>query len=374
MFRVSKDGTGFTTLHTFPFNVTEGGYPDTPLVTSGDALYGLIGGSAPDTVFAINTDGTGYKTILQFSNPFEVGSDQRLALVADNVLYGTASLGGKIGSDPGSGRGNVFKLNTDGTGFTILHTFSGSGEGIRPMGGLVLSGNTLYGMTLGTATTLGTIFKVNVDGTGFTTVHTFPAYSTNGSAGTLVLSGGVLYGTNPYGGTEQGNNDGTVFKLNTDGTGYIDLYRFNGLVPRELVLSGGVLYGTLSGKDASGGSIVKLYRLSTDGTGFSVFYTFGELPSHELAVSGNSLYGTTQFGGGTVFAITLPPPALVISPSGPSVVLKWPNTANLTLQGSTNPAASDSWTPLPITPVVVDGQNTVWVPASDIHHFFRLSQ
>ena len=39
-------------------------------------------------------------------------------ILTGNMLYGTANVGGALGS------GNVFKLNTDGTGFTNLHSFT----------------------------------------------------------------------------------------------------------------------------------------------------------------------------------------------------------------------------------------------------------
>src|SRR5467141_3795196 len=65
-------------------------------------------------------------------------------VVLGNTLYGTATYGGS------SGNGTVFKVNTDGTGFTNLHSFTaGSGpyyaytnnDGANPLAGLVLSGN-----------------------------------------------------------------------------------------------------------------------------------------------------------------------------------------------------------------------------------------
>src|SRR5579862_4669700 len=54
------------------------------------------------------------------------------------VLYGTTVVGGIITN------GTVFKINTDGTGFTNLYKFTGGTDGIAPQGSLVLSGNTLY--------------------------------------------------------------------------------------------------------------------------------------------------------------------------------------------------------------------------------------
>jgi uncharacterized repeat protein (TIGR03803 family) len=81
-----------------------------------------------------------------------------------------------------------------------------------PVGGLILSGNTLYGTTwLGGSSGHGTVFAMNTDGTGFTTLHNF----TGGQDGAnpqaaLILSGNTLYGMARYGGTY---NDGTVFSL-----------------------------------------------------------------------------------------------------------------------------------------------------------------
>src|SRR6266576_2361557 len=67
--------------------------------------------------------------------------------------------------------------------FTTLHSFGG-GESTS---GLILSGKTLYGATT------GTVFAVNTDGSGFTNLHRFTD-SASLSAG-LILSGNRLYGT-----------------------------------------------------------------------------------------------------------------------------------------------------------------------------------
>ena len=153
---------------------------------------------------------------------------------------GTAYGGGANGS------GTVFKINTDGTGFTNLHTFavvvSGTinghsyntnSDGWNP-GQLLLSSNILYGTTgSGGTNGSGTVFKLNLDGTGFTNLHTFtllsgPATGTNHDGarpdGGLAISNNTLYGSALLGGT---NGNGTVFKVNTDGTGFTNLYTFS---------------------------------------------------------------------------------------------------------------------------------------------------
>src|SRR5438093_456154 len=64
-------------------------------------------------------------------------------VLSSNTLYRTAYNGGS------SGAGTVFAVNTDGTGFTNLHSFmtnaEGAIDGAHPYAGLILSGNTLYG-------------------------------------------------------------------------------------------------------------------------------------------------------------------------------------------------------------------------------------
>ena len=54
------------------------------------------------------------------------------------------------------------------------------------------------------------LFQVNTDGTGFATLHSFTNRSDGSGPGGLILSGNTLYGTANYGGT---GGYGTVFSL-----------------------------------------------------------------------------------------------------------------------------------------------------------------
>ena len=65
--------------------------------------------------------------------------------------------------------------------FTNLHNFTGF-DGAEPHAGLILSGNTLYGTAqFGGSSSRGTVFAVNTDGTGFTNLYSFTATSTDSS-------------------------------------------------------------------------------------------------------------------------------------------------------------------------------------------------
>jgi uncharacterized repeat protein (TIGR03803 family) len=66
-------------------------------------------------------------------------------------------------------------VNTDGTGFEVLHSFDSSG-GAGPRASLALSGDTLYGTAnFGGGRGGGTVFKVRTNGTGFAVLHRFTA-------------------------------------------------------------------------------------------------------------------------------------------------------------------------------------------------------
>ncbi len=75
--------------------------------------------------------------------------------------------------------------------FTTLHSFtvtsnSSNSDGAYPYAKLLLSGNTLYGTAQnGGSSGNGVVFAVNTDGTGFTNLHSFTAL--NNSTTTMEL-------------------------------------------------------------------------------------------------------------------------------------------------------------------------------------------
>ena len=376
LYRVGTDGRDLTALVTFS-DFSGGSEPSTGLVWSGNMLFGTTetgGAAGHGTLFQIGTNGSGYAQAHEFSFPDNNGVnpdgyDPRAAMVLSaGMFYGTTRYGGTNGS------GVVFRMNADGTGFTNLssypggslaalavsgtnlygvtdgifklstngsgrstvYTFSGA-EGNNPLAGLTLSGNVLYGTTYSGGSGGGNIFQVNNDGTHFTNIYSFTGGSNGANpASVLVLTNGVLYGTTVHGGT---NNAGTVFKINTDRTGYALLHTFagtDGSVPRDLLLSGNSVYGTAAGGGASNAGCI--FKLDTSGNNFTVLYSFtggddGANPTESLVLLNNTLYGTTGAGGlsgqGTVFSLALSsvvtPVPLSIRGLGNAVVLTWGN-------------------------------------------------
>jgi uncharacterized repeat protein (TIGR03803 family) len=328
----------FQTLHSFSTAPGGGTYPN-GLILSGNTLYGTTeqgSSSGNGTVFKLNTDGTAFGMLYSFTGPFYDGNSnvtnsdgawpEGALFLSGNALYGTAAHGGS------SGNGTIFKINTDGTGFTNLHSFAAgsftNGDGTSPFGGLILTNNTLYGTASGGGNGgNGTVFALNADGTGFRVLHSFTRFrftdpvAPNGDGaspnGGLMLSGETLYGTASQGGE---GGAGTVFKVNTDGSGFATLYTFtgglfsytnsDGAFPTGMILLSNTLYGTASRGGAYDNGT--MFAINADGTGFTALYFFsggsdGANPNGGLQMLGNNLYGTAGGGGrfdkGTVFAI-----------------------------------------------------------------------
>src|SRR5579863_7133944 len=114
--------------------------------------------------------------------------------------------------------------------FTTLHSFTQlssrepfvrtNSDGADPYGGLVLSANNLYGTTLtGGSLGRGALFAVNIDGTGFTNLHNFNGSNGANPESALLLSGNTLYGTASGDGPGPFSY-GTVFSINSDSTDY----------------------------------------------------------------------------------------------------------------------------------------------------------
>jgi uncharacterized repeat protein (TIGR03803 family) len=308
IYKVNADGTGYSVLHSFAaFPSGDGNVPLGDLTLVGSTLYGVtesggaLGTGSIGTVFKINTDGSDYSVLHSFNNAATDGNNPVAGLTAvGSKLYGSTDNGGS------GGGGTIFELNTDGTGFSVIHSFTeGANDGAVPYAGMTLVGSTLYGTTdSGGALANGTVFKINTDGTGFGLLHSFAGAFVDGANPTsqLELIGSTLYGTTSGGG---GNQLGVVFQVNTDGTGYGLLHTFAGGVADGahplvgVTAVGTALYGTTEQFGPNGGGT--LFTLNADGTAYSTVHSFGandgSQPGGKLTLLNATLYGTTIAGG-----------------------------------------------------------------------------
>jgi uncharacterized repeat protein (TIGR02543 family) len=325
----------YTLLHGFAGGPSDGAGPgfNCNLATDGTTLYGvtITGGiTNRGVLFKIGVNGSGYQVMHYFNglsftdlllggtgNTNDGVNPEGTPLLIGSTLYGATSQGGT------NGLGTVYKINTDGNGFQLLHSFGVNtlvGDGSRPQCSLVTDGTNLYGMTVngtGTANDLGTIFKMDTNGSNYTVLHNFGVQTNNGNSpqGSLVISGGTLYGMTQMGGIL---GSGTLFKIGTDGLGFQIIHHFTGVVTDGAspygspILSGTTLYGMTSNGGTN--NVGCVFSVDTSGNGFQLVHSFSLAntwqPYGDLTFGSNSvLYGMTHIGGtnglgfGTIFQV-----------------------------------------------------------------------
>ena len=325
LFRLNTDGSAFDMLHEFAGGSADGLHPYGPLTVSGSTLYGTTsgGGEGNGTVFKIDADGTDFALLHSFATtffpPWSARNPYGGVVLAGSTLYGMALWGGDMDY------GAVFKVDTNGTGYSTLHEFTnmGGSDGSRPYGSLTLDGSTLHAMTYGGGEfSFGTVFKMNTNGAGFSVLHSFSSWFDGDGGnpyGSLTLDGSTLYGMTYDGGAR---SLGTVFRINVDGSGYAVLHDFAGGADSgsrpygSLIVDGSTLYGmTSEGGDFNRGTV---FQINSDGSDFTLLHEFaggssdGARPHGSLILEGTTLYGMTYEGGGgnqgTVFSLSIPEP------------------------------------------------------------------
>jgi uncharacterized repeat protein (TIGR03803 family) len=198
------------------FNQETGRYPRAPLYEYGDGyLYGttMTGGTNDlGTIFRMKGNGKNYEVIHHFTEEGYRGYSSAGGVVSggDGYLYGTTYYGHY---------GSVYKIKPDGSGFTYLHTFTFY-DGAWPMGELIVENGLIYGVTNagGVAQSYGVIYRIGTDGSGFTILKNFNEYNGGYPTAGLASDGnGMLYGFLPYGGEA---SYGTLYRIRKDGSGY----------------------------------------------------------------------------------------------------------------------------------------------------------
>ena len=259
----------------------------------------------------------------------------------DGRFYGTTASGGDAGV------GTVFSIDgRDGSGFAVLHQFTGGADGGSPYAALIqTSDGYFYGTTTcggGVTSCLdwtnfgsGTIFKVDASG-HFTTVYTFSVKGDPDGAwpyaGLVEGRDHKLYGTTWCGGigTDCSNADislegmGTIFKFDPVSNAFTVLYTFtgpDGCSPAAALIEDravdGLFYGTTAYCGVAAGTLFKFDAAHSSRVGsFTLLHAFtndidGGSPTAQLVTgTDGDLYGVTRFGGfvggsgnGTVFRV-----------------------------------------------------------------------
>ena len=261
-----------------------------------------IGGACyKGCIFMIDTDGNGYKDIFDFCGGTNGQNPVGNVTLSGKVLYGMTLYGGL------NGMGNIFSIDTDGSGYKDLLDFNDT-NGAYPYGSLTFSKGKLFGMTYqGGTINNGCIFSIDTNGNGYRDLLNFNVSDGGLPFGSLILSGSKLFGM-----TDRNFSDGNIFTIDTDGTGYNVLFNFNGYdgynPQGDVILIGSNLYGmTLQGGASDSGVV---FTVDTNGNNVRVLVDFnnnsypeGANPVGDLTPSGNVLYGMTKLGGANGYGV-----------------------------------------------------------------------
>src|SRR5258706_143924 len=151
-----------------------------------------------------------YTKLYDFGVNTNVVSFPKGSLVSDGTfLYGMTHQGGT------SNQGIIYKIKPDGTEYTKILDFLGATNGAYPLGSLIFDGTFLYGMTsTGGTNNQGTIFKIMPDGTGYSMLFDFATTNVGGPYGSLTSDGTYFYGM----------TRSVIFRIKSNGTEYSKLY------------------------------------------------------------------------------------------------------------------------------------------------------
>jgi uncharacterized repeat protein (TIGR03803 family) len=310
----------FETIHWFGTNSLDGVNGWGPLALDSDGwLYGCArngGVSNAGSIFKYHTYTRSFVPLRRFDATND-GSQPLggLLLASDGLLYGTCFTGGTNNS------GTLFRVDKNGSNFLVLRHFPATGDCRNPAAELIEgSDGRLYGTAYnGGGFGRGGLFSLNKDGTGYTVVYGFRTTGSDGQGpvGLLEGPGGNLFGTTEFGGV---SNRGCIFRISRYGTNYVRLRDF-GAVPAAAEYSAGQLLlhpdGWLYGTTYGGGSfgLGTIYKIAPDGSSFiTILKNFGfttndatEPRAGLTLMPSGRLLGTTRIGGtanqGTVYTM-----------------------------------------------------------------------
>ena len=316
IWSLDTNTNNFDNRHDFS-SVSDGNAPQGKLAVAGTTLYGAAsngGANFNGTIWSLDLNTNNFNNL----HDFNAASDGNGAL-GGVILSGTTLYGAGVGGGANS-NGTIWSFDTSTNTFNNLHDFSSSTDGSNPSGGIVLSGTTLFGAaSAGGANTSGTIWSFDTSTSNFSNLHDFSAASdgTNPLGG-VALAGTTLFGTSNAGGA---NGVGTIWSLDTGTNSFNNLHDFNFATDGDgpqggVVVAGTTLFGTATdGGTFSSGTV---WSLDVSTSNFNNLHNFipasdGGRPRGAVTLAGNALFGTAYIGGangdGTIWSFTVPEPS-----------------------------------------------------------------
>lgn len=334
-------GDQFSALYTFACNGSQfqrvgpcpqGGRPDSLIQGTDGNFYGAAqdsseGTSAPNggTVFSLTPGGT-----LKVLHTFVAGKDKNYAdgnlpgLITegpDGKVYGETLYGGVDGCNGYCGFGVLYRVNTDGSGFQVLHKYCShknctDGE----YGGQLVAGTdgNLYGTAGGGAEAAGIIFRVTPSTGEYRVVFDFENASSGELPSALVVaSDGTFYGLSTS------TTLGELLFHYTEATGAFEAYPLHlaELTSASLLTVGssGNFYGVYTIYGQSGAGIFEVNSDGSDLQQFPFYTTTEGAPQTMILASDGNLWldnynGDDGYGSIDTLSTTDGSPIQTLSP------------------------------------------------------------
>jgi len=268
-------------------------------------LWGMThqgGTNFSGAAFKINGDGSNFSVIHNFTWATGDMPPCKFTLYNNNgLLYGITYI------DPHWG--TIFSMDTISYTFTVLHNFNNPILGVDPIGSLILgSNNKFYGISLTPTTDSGGVLFCFDPATNiYTVAHYFTDSAYCAENLTLMQSNnGLIYGSLQSGGS---NHHGLIFSFDPISSSYTDVHDFDTSIfnnpsiysfPHFIQATNGLLYSlSPHGGDYNYGEIFSFNTTTNTYTNLHNFNdTLGANPQGSLLQANNGLlYGMTFAGG-----------------------------------------------------------------------------
>ncbi|MBL7795533.1 MAG: choice-of-anchor D domain-containing protein [Saprospiraceae bacterium] len=252
LYELNPVNDAYTVLH--HFSGADGSRPSCGLTELNGKLYGMTENGHPNlpgVLFEYDPATSTFQVKRFFNHVADGGYTVGDLIKVANKIAGVTHSGG-----PGSG-GTLFEYDPVADTFGIKHAFSGA-DGNQSSGGLAAVNNKLFGMSGGGNSNKGVLFEYDLLFNHFQVRHHFNLPGGAYPNGTPTFFNGKLYGLTP---SSSGTNTyGTLFEFDPATSTYTVRHWFDGTggaYPNgSLILSGGKLYGvTLFGSGTDAGVV-----------------------------------------------------------------------------------------------------------------------
>ena len=295
LYRMTTGGQSFEVIWHFGSLPLDGAKPIS-VHDGGDGwLYGTtsLGGiSNLGTVFRLQKNGAGYTVLHGFGGGSMDGDNPMdITLASDGFIYGVSDHGGT------NNMGVIYRMARDGSHYSILANLGGPNN--RPAGACFKLMEAADGMLYGCAGSggindFGAIYRINKDGTSLQVLRDASGGERFGIGALVQSADGLLFGIGD--GLDDSDKSG-VFKMDTAGTSFTYIYYFSGPVN-----GGAAWYELAIGPDGylyfpivNGLPTDKICHIKLDGSDFTVlreFERFQLSPQIQISPEGQ-LFGAT---------------------------------------------------------------------------------